>query len=199
LAILMAAVVDRPAPAAGPFVIVTDSLPAGSIGVFYSQLLATSGGSCPATGNATSTIDSGALPFGLSVVSPAGVERWTIQGVPTASGTFQFALHIRWTHQGVSPFNPDCVDETVKTLTIAVQAPPVPQAPLTVDRTQISATVIVIPTIVIREAPIRNAMDRKCSGRITKPSTTGKLRMVSPLARLMTQAHRSPARIPEAQ
>jgi uncharacterized protein (TIGR03437 family) len=137
VAILLATGVNRPVQAAGPLQIVTESLPAGSIGVSYAQQVATSGGSCPATGNATSTIDSGALPIGLSIVSPAGVERWTIQGVPTASGTFQFALHIRWTHQGVSPFDPNCVDEAVKTLTITIQAP---QSPLTVDRAQISTT-----------------------------------------------------------
>jgi hypothetical protein len=117
--------------------IVTTTLPAGSVGVAYSQAITVAGQVPPETGTATSTIDSGALPGGLSVVSPPGVEAWTIQGVPSASGSFQFALHIRWTHAGVSPFNPDCTDEAVQTLTISIQAP---QAQLTVDRAQVSTT-----------------------------------------------------------
>jgi uncharacterized protein (TIGR03437 family) len=136
-AALLAAGITQPAEAAGPLQIVTNSLPDGAAGVFYSQQLAVTGGSCPATGTASSTIDSGALPAGLSVISPAGVESWMIQGVPAASGSFQFALHIRWTHHGVSPFDRDCTDEAVQTLTILIQAP---QTPLTVDRTQVNTT-----------------------------------------------------------
>jgi len=128
------------ARAASTLQIVTDSLPAATVGTAYSQQIATTGGSCLATGTASNTIDTGALPPGLSVTSPAGVESWTIQGVPTAAGSFQFALHIRWFHPGVSPFNPDCTDDAVKTLTLTVQTGQGPQAPLTVDRSQISAT-----------------------------------------------------------
>jgi uncharacterized protein (TIGR03437 family) len=39
--------------------------------------------------------------------------------------------------QGLSPFNPDCVDEAVQTLSITIQTPP---TPLSVDRPQVSAT-----------------------------------------------------------
>ncbi len=138
VAVLVASVTDRPGQAAGTLQIVTDSLPAGSLGVSYNQQLTVTGGSCPASGFATNTIDSGTLPVGLSIASPPGVESWSIQGVPAAVGSFQFALHIRWTHQGVSrPFDPDCTDEAVKLMAITIQAP---QVSLTVDRPQISTT-----------------------------------------------------------
>ena len=141
-AVLLAAAGERPVQAAGQLQIVTATLPAGSPGVSYSQAITVSGGTCPATGTASSSIDSGALPGGLSVVSPAGVEAWTIQGTPNAVGTFQFALHIRWNHSGVSPFNPDCLDEAVKVLSITIQTQQTPpsQAALTVDRPQVSTT-----------------------------------------------------------
>jgi uncharacterized protein (TIGR03437 family) len=78
------------------------------------------------------------------VVSPTGVESWTIQGVPNAVGTFQFTLHIRWMHSGVSPFNPDCLDEATQALSVTVQSqsqqPPPQQGPLSVDRSQVSTT-----------------------------------------------------------
>jgi hypothetical protein len=110
VAVLLATFGDRPSQAAGPLQIATASLPDGSVGASYNQLLAVTGGSCAATGNASATLDSGALPGGLSVISPAGVEKWTIAGVPIATGSFPFTLHIRWTHSGVSPFDRDCVD-----------------------------------------------------------------------------------------
>src|SRR5262249_29087080 len=90
LALLLALVLNRPGQSAGPLQIVIDSLLNGAPGVFYSQQLAISGGSCStAGGTATSTIDSGALPGGLSVVSPPNSQSWTIQGVPAAGGSFQ--------------------------------------------------------------------------------------------------------------
>ena len=103
--------------------IVTSSLPNGSVGVAYSQPIAVTGGTCSKTGVATSSIDAGALPAGLSVISPAGVEQWTIQGAPTAGGTFQFTLHVVWTHNGVvppSPFDLSCTDNATKALSITV-------------------------------------------------------------------------------
>lgn len=124
-------------PAAGPLQIVTDTLPDAVVGTAYNQQIVVTGGTCQVTGTATSTLDSGALPSGLSVISPAGVESWSIQGVPSTGGTFTFALHIRWTHAATSPFDHNCTDEAVKTLSINVQ---VPLAPLTLDRTQVAVT-----------------------------------------------------------
>jgi uncharacterized protein (TIGR03437 family) len=127
--------------AGAPLQIVNDSLPAGIVGASYSQQIVVTGGSCPTTGNATSTIDAGVLPNGLLVVSPAGVETWSIQGVPNVIGTFTFALHIRWFHPRGTPFDPDCTDEAVKTLSITIQGSQGgPQAALTVDRSQVSTT-----------------------------------------------------------
>jgi len=123
--------------AAGQLQIVTDTLPDAAVGTAYNQQLVVTGGTCPVNSTATSTLDSGALPSGLSVVSPAGVEAWSIQGVPSSGGTFTFALHIRWTHTATSPFDHNCTDEAVKTLSINVQ---IPQVPLAVDRPQVTVT-----------------------------------------------------------
>jgi uncharacterized protein (TIGR03437 family) len=68
--------------------------------------------------------------------------------VPTAGGTFTFALHLYWKHNGVSPFNPDCTEDAVKTLSITVQGTPPPpppppppaQGPVIVSRTQVTTT-----------------------------------------------------------
>jgi len=72
--------------------IVTSSLPNATTNASYLQQLTTSGGACQGTGTATSTIDSGALPPGLFITSPAGVEQWSIQGTPNTTGTFNFTL-----------------------------------------------------------------------------------------------------------
>ena len=47
---------------------------------------------------------------------------------------------MRWTHTRVSPFDHDCVDEAVKTLTLAVQGGAPPASTLAVDRPQLTAT-----------------------------------------------------------
>jgi uncharacterized protein (TIGR03437 family) len=108
------------------------------VGTPYNQQLVTTGGVCPINSSASSTIDNGALPPGLSVTSPASTEQWFLQGTPFASGNFNFTVHVRWTHVRVNPFDPikDCVDEAVKTLTLAVQA----NQTLTVDRQLITVT-----------------------------------------------------------
>jgi uncharacterized protein (TIGR03437 family) len=108
------------------------------VGVSYNQQIAVTGGSCLSPGNASSTIDSGALPGGLAVFSPVGTESWAIQGTPTVNGTFQFALHIRWTH--ATPFGPSCLDEAVTALTIVIGGSQPSQGPLTVDRTSVNTT-----------------------------------------------------------
>jgi uncharacterized protein (TIGR03437 family) len=122
-----------------PLQIVTDSLPAGSVGVAYAQQLLVTGGACLGGGTAASTIDAGALPPGLAITSPSGVKQWLIQGTPAASGAFQFTIHLRWTHALVSPVDIQCTDEAVKTLTMTVTAQ-TPGASLAVDRAQVSVT-----------------------------------------------------------
>ena len=125
------------AQASPPFQIVTDSLPAASVGVAYSQPLTTTGGACLGAGTATGTIDLGALPPGLAITSPSGAEQWFIQGTPTVSGAFQFTIHLLWTHVATNPFDHSCIDEGVKALTMTVQPQPVS---LAVDRTQVNVT-----------------------------------------------------------
>src|ERR1700730_12827171 len=141
IAILCAATVLRGQTGA-PLQIVTDSLPQASPGGFYIQQLNTAGGVCSTvSGTATGTIDNGALPAGIIVTSPPSTKQWFLQGIPSSGGTFTFTVHVRWTHFGVSPFDRDCVDEAVKTLTLAVLGPPVSGVtPLTVDRLQISTS-----------------------------------------------------------
>ena len=116
--------------------IVTDSLPPASVGAAYNQQLITTGGVCSSIGSASSTIDSGALPPGLSVTSPPSTEQWSIQGTPSAAGNFNFTVHLTWTHARVSPFDHDCLDEAVKALTVTVQ----PNQTLAVDRPQLTTT-----------------------------------------------------------
>src|SRR6185369_2623559 len=88
--------------------IVTESLPNVTVGTPYNQPLATSGGNCSATGTASSTIDDGALPPGISVLSGASVKQWSLQGIPSTAGTFHFTVHVRWTQTRTSPFQQPC-------------------------------------------------------------------------------------------
>jgi uncharacterized protein (TIGR03437 family) len=119
--------------------IVTTSLPGATTNTQYQQQLTTSGGTCQGTGTATSAIDSGSLPPGLTVTSPAGVEQWTIQGVPNTAGTYNFTLHISWTLDRRTPFVQPCTDDAVKALSIVVTTGQ-PPATLSVDRPQVSTT-----------------------------------------------------------
>src|SRR5450759_2832269 len=94
---LCAAAAFLHAQTATPLQIVTASLPPTSVGVLYDQQLITTGGGCASNGSASSTIDSGALPPGLSVTSPAATEQWFLQGTPFAAGNFTFTVRVRWT------------------------------------------------------------------------------------------------------
>jgi uncharacterized protein (TIGR03437 family) len=121
-----------------PFEIAIDSLPTAFAGSSYFQQVNTTGGLCPATGTATSTLVSGVLPPGVLIISPVSNEKkWFLLGTPTAMGSFQFSVRLRWSHSAISPFDTNCVDEAVKTLTVVVQAP---VTPLVVDRAQITTT-----------------------------------------------------------
>ncbi|HEV2133117.1 MAG TPA: choice-of-anchor tandem repeat GloVer-containing protein [Terracidiphilus sp.] len=68
-------------------VIKTSSLPAGTVGVAYSQSLAASGGVSPYAWS----ISSGRLPAGLSLGATNGV----ISGTPTAAATFNFTIDVK--------------------------------------------------------------------------------------------------------
>src|ERR1035438_6877660 len=121
-----------------PLQIVTDSLPSAAMGVPYNQPLVTTGG-CLGAGTPSSTIDSGALPPGLSVTSPPSTKQWSIQGTPFAAGSFLFTVHLTWTHNRVNPADQYCVDNASKAFTLAVQ-PNQSNQTLAVDRPQITAT-----------------------------------------------------------
>ncbi len=135
------------AQTATPLQIVTDSLPSALVGAPYNQQLVTTGGVCTANGTASSTIDGGALPPGLFITSPPSTEQWSLQGTPSAAGTFTFTVHLTWTHVRTTPWQlSDCHEDAVKTLTLAVQGgglpppPPPPNPTLSADRPQITTT-----------------------------------------------------------
>ena len=67
---------------ATPLGITTSSLPSGTIGSTYTNLLQATGGTAPYTWS----IASGSLPAGLSLASATGI----ISGTPTTAGTFSF-------------------------------------------------------------------------------------------------------------
>jgi hypothetical protein len=69
-----------------PLVLTTTSLPAGTVGVAYSQALSATGGQSPYTWS----LSSGALPAGLTLDASTG----TISGSPTAAGTADFTAEV---------------------------------------------------------------------------------------------------------
>ena len=71
--------------AQGKVMIATTTLPAGAVGVSYSQVLSTTGGKAPYTWS----VSGGALPGGLSLSSGG-----TIGGTPTSRGTFPFTVKV---------------------------------------------------------------------------------------------------------
>lgn len=99
-------------------VVVTDSLPAGTIGTAYSQTLEAGGGVTPYS---NWQVASGSLPAGLTLAPSTGL----ISGTPTATGTSSFTLTVTdsASSPAVSPAAP-------LTLVIAVPTPaPAPPAP----------------------------------------------------------------------
>ena len=119
--------------------IVTDTLPNGTVGAAYLQQLTTSGGNCQGDGTASSSIDSGSLPPGLSVTSPSNTKQWSIGGTPNLAGTFTFTLRVSFTLTRRTPFVPDCTDTAFKALTITVGSGQ-PATTLAVDRPQVFVT-----------------------------------------------------------
>jgi uncharacterized protein (TIGR03437 family) len=117
--------------------IVTDTLPNGTVGAAYLQQLTTSGGNCQGDGTASSSIDSGSLPPGLSVTSPANTKQWSIAGTPNVAGTFTFTLHVHWDKYRASPLVQPCTDDAVKSLTLTVGSGQ-PATTLAVDRPQVN-------------------------------------------------------------
>ena len=75
-----------------PLQIITDSLPAGTVGTAYNQQIVTAGGTCLGYGTGSSLLDAGALPPGLIVTSPSATEQWFLQGTPTIAGTYPFTM-----------------------------------------------------------------------------------------------------------
>ena len=66
--------------------ITSDTLPAGGVNANYNQRLVGTGGVAPYTWS----VSSGALPAGLSPLTPDGV----LTGIPTSSGTFNFTVRL---------------------------------------------------------------------------------------------------------
>jgi Putative Ig domain len=101
--------------------ITTSSLPSGTSGSSYSNLVQASGGTTPYSWS----IASGSLPAGLTLTSATGL----ISGKPTATGTSSFTVQV--TDSG-SPAQ----TQTLK-LSIVIAAPA--PAPLTISTTSLSA------------------------------------------------------------
>src|SRR5438105_15315023 len=76
--ILISAAIAVTAMAQQTLLIVTNSLPSGTVGVSYSATVTANGGTTPYTWTATN------LPPGLVINSSSGI----ISGSPTAAGTF---------------------------------------------------------------------------------------------------------------
>lgn len=70
--------------------------PAGQIGVTYSQVLTTSGGTAPYS----YAVTDGSLPAGLSLATDG-----TLSGSPTAGGTFSFTVTATDSSTGTGPFS----------------------------------------------------------------------------------------------
>jgi len=79
----------NPAPAIG-----TTALPAGTVGVPYSQAVAVTGGTPPLLW----TVNVGTLPAGLSLNSGTGL----ISGTPTVSGTYTFGIQVTDSNQATA-------------------------------------------------------------------------------------------------
>jgi uncharacterized protein (TIGR03437 family) len=128
-----------------PLQILTDSLPAATVGAAYNLQFFTTGGLCSSNGTASSIIDAGALPPGLSITTPGSTKQWFLQGIPLLAGDYSFTVHLIWTYNRVLPVDTSCTDNASRALTLTVQTnsgppPPNPNQTLAVDRPQIATT-----------------------------------------------------------
>ena len=128
-----------------PLQILTDSLPAATVGTAYNLQFFTTGGLCSSNGTASSIIDAGALPPGLLITTPGSTKQWFLQGTPLLAGDYSFTVHLIWTYNRVLPVDTSCTDNASRALTLTVQTntgtPPVnPNQTLAVDRPQIATT-----------------------------------------------------------
>lgn len=75
--------------------ITTTSLPSGTVGTAYSQVLAEANGTAPFTWGLTGS--SGALPDGLSIDPDGSITgtAGTVYGTPTTAGVFQFTVQVQ--------------------------------------------------------------------------------------------------------
>lgn len=92
-----------------PLAVTTSSLPAATVGSFYSRTLTASGG----VGPYSWSISSGAFPAGLSLNSASG----TISGTPTASGKSSFTVRVT-DSRGVTAVKSLSLTVSIATLTI---------------------------------------------------------------------------------
>jgi len=109
-----------------PLQITTTSLPAATTGAPYSQQLFTMGGLCSSNGTATSSIDAGALPQGLSITTPGSQKQWYLSGTPTTGGNYSFTVRLIWTYNRVNPVDTNCTDQASQPLTLTVQGNSIP-------------------------------------------------------------------------
>jgi|GEM_PF-368800 len=78
--------------------------PPGQIGVAYSRVLTTSGGTAPYT----YAVTAGALPVGISLDADG-----TLSGSPTAGGTFSFTITATDSSTGTGPFSVSAVHDLI--------------------------------------------------------------------------------------
>ena len=128
-----------------PLQILTDSLPAATMGAAYNLQFFTAGGICASNGTPSSMIDAGALPPGLSITSPSLTKQWFLQGTPLLAGDYSFTVHLIWTYNRVLPVDTSCTDNASRAFTLTVQTnsgpPPVnPNQTLAANPQQIATT-----------------------------------------------------------
>jgi hypothetical protein len=75
----------------GGFAITTTSVPAGTVGTGYFQMLSVSNGTSPYTFSVTQ----GSLPPGLSIAASSDGLSGVLQGTPTTAGTYTFTVQVK--------------------------------------------------------------------------------------------------------